>query len=122
MRPMLAFARTTCRPAPWMIFRLMEETGIYPPAAVVKIGDTIPDIEEGRNAGAWAVGVTHTGSTVGCPAAEFAALPAQERFDRIAAASRALLAAGAHDVIPSAAEAPALVDRLNDRLARGDRP
>jgi phosphonoacetaldehyde hydrolase len=110
------------RPAPWMIFRLMEQSGVCPPAAVVKIGDTVPDIEEGRNAGVWTVGVTHTGSAIGCSAVEFAALPAQERFDRIAKASRALLAAGAHDVIPSAAEAPAMVERLNERLARGDRP
>jgi phosphonoacetaldehyde hydrolase len=110
------------RPAPWMIFRLMEETGVYPSAAVVKIGDTVPDIEEGRNAGAWTVGVTHTGSAVGCSAKEFVALPPQERFDRIAAATRALLNAGAHDVIPSAAEAPSLVDRLNERLQRGERP
>jgi phosphonoacetaldehyde hydrolase len=110
------------RPAPWMIFRIMETAGVYPPAAVVKIGDTVPDIEEGRNAGVWTVGVTSTGSAAGCSEAEFADLPAQERFDRIAAASRDLLAAGAHDVIPSAAETPGLVDRLNERLARGERP
>jgi phosphonoacetaldehyde hydrolase len=105
-----------------MIFRIMEETGVCPPAAVVKIGDTVPDIEEGRNAGAWTVGVTHTGSAVGCAANEFAGLPAQERFDRIAAATRTLLSAGAHDVIPSVAEAPALIDRLNEQLRQGERP
>jgi phosphonoacetaldehyde hydrolase len=110
------------RPAPWMIFRLMEKTGTCPPAAVVKIGDTVADIVEGRNAGVWTVGVTHTGSAIGCTVAEFAALPAQGRFDRIAAATRILLNSGAHDVIPSAAEAPALVDRLNERLSRGERP
>ena len=96
----------------------MEATGVYPPAAVVKIGDTVPDIEEGRNAGVWTVGVSHTGSAVGCTADEFATLPDRERFERVAAATRALLAAGAHDVIPSAAEAPALVDRLNERWPR----
>jgi phosphonoacetaldehyde hydrolase len=110
------------RPAPWMIFRIMEATGVCPPAAVVKIGDTAPDIEEGRNAGAWTVGVIDTGSAIGCTADEFAELTAQERFERVAAATRALLAAGAHEIIPSAAEATALVDRLNERLARGDRP
>ncbi len=45
------------RPAPWMIFRVMERLNVYPPAAVVKIGDTIPDIAEGRSAGAWSMGV-----------------------------------------------------------------
>jgi phosphonoacetaldehyde hydrolase len=110
------------RPAPWMIFRIMEATGVFPPHAVVKIGDTVPDIGEGRNAGAWSVGVTHTGSALGCGPDEFAQLPAQLRFDRVAAVTRMLLDAGAHDLITSAAEAPALVDRLNERLARGERP
>src|SRR5262249_44028154 len=49
------------RPYPWMIFRLMEELEVYPPAAVVKIGDTIHDIYEGLNAGAWRVGVLQSG-------------------------------------------------------------
>ncbi len=67
------------RPAPWMIFRIMEATGVFPPAAVVKIGDTVPDIEEGRNAGVWSVGVSNTSSEVGCTEAEFAALADEER-------------------------------------------
>lgn len=110
------------RPAPWMIYRVMEATGVYPPAAVVKVGDTVPDMEEGCNAGAWAVGVTHTGSEVGCTAAEFAALPERERLDRVEAAANKLRAAGAHAVIPSAADVPALLDRLDDRVRRGERP
>src|SRR5205823_3265316 len=59
------------RPAPWMIFRTMEALGVYPPALVVKVGDTVPDIAEGRNAGVWSVGVTRTGSEVGCTEEEF---------------------------------------------------
>jgi phosphonoacetaldehyde hydrolase len=110
------------RPAPWMIFQIMRETGVFPPAAVVKVGDTVPDMEEGRNAGAWAVGVTHTGSDVGCTAAEFAALPERDRLDRVEAAAQKLRAAGAHAVIASAADVPALVDRLGERLRRGERP
>src|SRR5262249_48058679 len=110
------------RPKPWMIFRLMEELDVCPPAAVVKVGDTVPDIEEGRNAGAWSVGVTHTGSEVGCTAEEFAALPDAERRERVAAAGHRLCAAGAHAVLGSAADVPALLDDLNDRLARGERP
>jgi phosphonoacetaldehyde hydrolase len=110
------------RPAPWMLFRVMEATGVFPPAAVVKVGDTVPDIEEGRNAGAWSVGVTHTGSEVGCPAAEFAALPERDRLDRVEAAARKLRAAGAHAVVESAADVPALLDRLADRLRQGERP
>jgi phosphonatase-like hydrolase len=39
------------RPYPHMIHYLMRQTGVTDPAAVVKVGDTPVDIEEGRNAG-----------------------------------------------------------------------
>ena len=93
-----------------------------PGPRAVKVGDTGPDIAEGRNAGAWSVGVTHTGSDVGCTAEEFAALAPEERRERVAVAERMLRAAGAHAVIGSAAGVPALLDELNARLARGERP
>ena len=110
------------RPAPWMVFRIMRETGVYPPAAVVKIGDTVPDIEEGRNAGAWAIGVTHTGSEVGLTAADWARLPAADKQTRADAAKRKLLAAGAHAAIDSVASVPKLLDRLAERLRAGEKP
>ena len=50
------------RPAPWMIYRSMEALGAFPPESVVNIGDTVPDVESGVNAGAWSVGVTRTGN------------------------------------------------------------
>ena len=58
-----------------MIFRIMETLRIYPPRAVVKIGDTVPDIGEGLNAGAVSIGVVSSGSEVGCTHEELAALP-----------------------------------------------
>ncbi len=61
------------RPAPWMIFRNMEQLGIFPPSAVVKVGDTVPDIQAGRNAGVWTVGVTETGSEFGLTQEELGA-------------------------------------------------
>lgn len=39
------------RPAPYMIFRAMERTGITSVAEVLNIGDTVLDIQSGRNAG-----------------------------------------------------------------------
>jgi phosphonoacetaldehyde hydrolase len=110
------------RPAPWMIYRLMELLDVYPPAAVVKVGDTVPDIQEGRNAGVWSVGVTHTGSEVGCTAAELVAMPEPERAERVRIAGRKLLEAGAHEIIPSAADVPKLLNELARRIALGARP
>jgi len=110
------------RPAPWMIFRLMELTGVYPAASVVKIGDTVPDVEEGRNAGVWTIGVTDTGSEIGVTLAKWQAIPKLERTCRAAAAREKLLQAGAHAVIGSVAELPGLVDELENRISRGERP
>ncbi|HPC96356.1 MAG TPA: HAD family hydrolase [Sedimentisphaerales bacterium] len=53
------------RPALWMVFRLMETLNAYPPAAVVKVGDTVADVEEGLNAGVRTVGITRTGNLIG---------------------------------------------------------
>jgi phosphonoacetaldehyde hydrolase len=105
-----------------MIFRLMELTGVYPPSAVVKIGDTVPDIEEGRNAGAWSIGITESGSEVGLTLNEWQALPDVERIRRAAHAGEKLLQAGAHAVIGSVGELPALLDELEKRIAHGERP
>jgi len=110
------------RPAPWMIYRNMEALGVYPPAAVVKVGDTVPDIEEGLAAGVWSVGVARTGSDVGLTAEQLAALPAAERQARIDRARQKLVAAGAHAVIDSIADVPALVREIESRLAAGERP
>ncbi len=101
------------RPAPWMIFRLMEVLDVYPPTAVIKIGDTIADIEDGRNAGVWTVGVTRTGNLVGLTEAELNALAPDEQARRIAAAREQLLAAGAHCVVDSFADLP---DRIATRV------
>jgi len=110
------------RPAPWMIFRAMETFDIYPTAAVVKIGDTIPDVEEGRNAGVWTIGVTRTGSEVGLSEAEAAALPADELNRRMKRAADTLSGAGAHWVVDSVADLPNLLPTIEDAIASGTSP
>jgi phosphonoacetaldehyde hydrolase len=110
------------RPAPWMIFRTMEALGHYPPASVVKVGDTVPDIGEGLAAGAWSVGVLRSSSEVGCTEAEWNALPPSEQVRRLAACRNTLLSAGAHAVVETLAELPALLDDIDQRLSRGEKP
>jgi phosphonoacetaldehyde hydrolase len=95
-----------------MIFRIMEALDVYPPSSVLKIGDTIPDIEEGRAAGAWSIGVLRSSSEVGCTEAEWNLLPASEQAARIGACREKLLAAGAHAVVETLDELPALVREI----------
>ena len=101
------------RPAPWMIFRAMERCGIFPPPAVVAVGDTIADIEAARNAGAWAMGVSATGNMLGLSRAAHDALDPADRATRLARARAAMLAAGAHAVVESVADVPALLATLS---------
>jgi phosphonoacetaldehyde hydrolase len=110
------------RPAPWMIFRIMEALGRFPPASVLKVGDTVPDIGEGLSAGAWSVGVLRNSSEVGCTEEEWDALTITEQIRRLAACREKLLAGGAHAVVETLADLPALVEDLDKRLGRGEKP
>lgn len=110
------------RPAPYMMWRAMEALNVYPAAAVVKVGDTVPDVGEGRNAGAWTVGVVATGSEVGLTEAEWTALTPAEQRERAAPVWQMLLDAGAHFVLDSVADLPRLIPEIEARLVRGERP
>lgn len=110
------------RPAPWMIFRCMEALDVYPPAAVLKIGDTLVDIEDGLNAGCWSAGVIDSSNEVGLSLEELRALTRPELEARRAATAKRYLAAGAHAAVNGLSDLLSLVDGLNARLANGERP
>lgn len=103
------------RPAPWMIFRNMEALGVYPPSAVVKVGDTPSDMAEARNAGAWAIGVLATGSEVGVTEEQWRHAAAAQRTAWLATARNKLLAAGAHDTIDTLEDLPEKIRELEER-------
>ncbi|WP_417735757.1 phosphonoacetaldehyde hydrolase [Rosistilla oblonga] len=103
------------RPAPWMIYRAMERLGVYPPSAVVKVGDTVADIQSGLSAGCWSIGVCDSSSLTGLSVEQFAALTEDQRRDQLAQTAAAFRAAGSHAVIDSIADLPALIDTINAR-------
>jgi phosphonoacetaldehyde hydrolase len=110
------------RPFPWMIYENAVRMKVYPLEAVVKIGDTISDIEEGLNAGTWAVGVTQTGNMIGMSEEQWGAFPRDVQTARLEDARRKLLNAGAHYVIDTLAEIHPILDQIEARLQAGDRP
>ena len=105
------------RPAPWMIFRCMEALNVYPPRAVVKVGDTRTDIEDGVNAGVWSIGVVDSSNEMGLSRYQFAVLADEEKESRRAAIREIFYAAGADGVIDSLHELPELIGELNRLLA-----
>ncbi len=104
------------RPAPWMLARNAQLLEVYPPSLCVKIGDTISDIEEGRNAGMWTIGLTRTGNMIGLDAPAVAALPDNERADLISRAESALYSSGAHFVAEDLAACDAILAHIETLL------
>jgi phosphonoacetaldehyde hydrolase len=110
------------RPEPWMVLQNMMNLGIYPPEAVVKVDDTKPGIDEGLNAGAWAVGLAKTGNEVGLSLAEVNATSPDKLEALLVKARGELARMGAHYVVDSIADLPGVVQDINRRLARGEKP
>ncbi len=110
------------RPLPWMIYENAIRMKVHPLEAIVKIGDTISDIEEGLNAGTWTVGVTRTGNMIALSEKQCQALPQAERAERLENACRILREAGAHYVIDTLADLDSVLDQIEGRLQTGERP
>jgi phosphonoacetaldehyde hydrolase len=110
------------RPFPWMIYENAIRMRICPLEAVVKIGDTISDIEEGLNAGTWSVGVAQTGNMIGITEDQWRRLAQAEQGIRLQGAHRKMLEAGAHYVVNTLAEIDPILNQIEARLEAGDRP
>ncbi len=110
------------RPEPWMCLANAQNLGVYPMEACVKIGDTLPDIDEGLNAGMWTIGLAKTGNEVGLNEQEIAELSADELQRRLDRAYQRMAQSGAHYVVDTVAEILPLIDQIQERLASGERP
>ncbi|MFN8468087.1 MAG: phosphonoacetaldehyde hydrolase [Caldilineaceae bacterium] len=110
------------RPAPWMCYQNAMSLNVFPMAAMVKVGDTLPDIEEGLNAGMWTIGLALSGNMLGLSESAVAALPADELELRRTAICAQFEQAGAHYVVNTVADVPAILDHIEERLAAGEKP
>jgi phosphonoacetaldehyde hydrolase len=110
------------RPYPWMCYQNAIRLGVYPMQAMIKVGDTIPDIEEGLNAGMWVVGVSQTGNLLGMNENEVNAMSSEERQLANQRVAAKLYQAGAHYVIDGIWCLPAILEDIGSRLAHGEQP
>ena len=100
------------RPKPYMIYQNMCELDIASPRSVVKVGDTISDIKEGVNAGAWSVGVILGSNELALTEEEVAVMPAEELKTRMLDVRYRMYAAGADYVIDDMTELPMLIESM----------
>ena len=110
------------RPGPFMALANVLALGIGDVRACVKVDDTVPGIEEGLRAGMWTVGLSLSGNEVGYSVAEFAKADAAEVDARVAVAEAKLKKAGAHYVVRSVADLPAVLGQIAAEMRAGRQP
>jgi phosphonoacetaldehyde hydrolase len=110
------------RPYPWMCYQNAIQMGVYPMHAMVKVGDTLVDIEEGWNAGMWTVGVSLTGNLIGMTEEQVNALPPTERQKARERIESQFYEAGAHFVIEGIWDLLKILDEIESRLTQGEHP
>lgn len=111
------------RPSPKMIFENLKRLNVASPAwQCVKVGDTLADIAEGRNAGCWTVAWNRCGNELGLSEAEAAALDPAELKKRLHEINSRLLKAGADYVVSEPARAFAVFEEIDRRIGAGIRP
>jgi phosphonoacetaldehyde hydrolase len=110
------------RPYPWMCYANALALEAYPLSAMVKIGDTVADIEEGLNAGMWTIGLTMSGNELGLPRDRAESLDATELNTRLEVIADRFRKAGAHYTAHGVWEVLPLIEVIDARLSRGERP
>jgi phosphonoacetaldehyde hydrolase len=95
---------------------------VYPMEAMVKIGDTLPDIEEGLNAGMWTIGVTFSGNEFGLTKHQVSALPPEVLQAKRQQAYEKMYRAGAHYVVDGIWDCMPAIQEIGERLRQGERP
>ncbi len=110
------------RPYPWMCLQNALNLQVFPMESMVKVGDTLPDILEGLNAGMWTIGVAKTGNEMGLTEQEVSALEDELLKKKLEKAYQRMYQSGAHYVVDGISDVPDVLDKINARLARGERP
>ena len=111
------------RPSPHMVFKNLDMLNITPIHSVIKVDDTISGVGEAVNAGCWGVGVTRYSNYMDVDTPEDGEkLSDDEIAKRLAKTKDMLEKAGSHYVIDSIADIEPVVEDVNQRLARGERP
>ena len=111
------------RPRPFMVYRNLDLLDAWPIESVIKVDDTISGVGEGLNAGCWAVGVARYSNYMNINTLdEEATLSELEVLHRLEKTRDILRKAGAHYVIDSLADIEPVIEDVNARLARGEKP
>jgi len=111
------------RPKPFMVYRNLDLMNVNPIQSVVKVDDTVSGVGEALEAGCWGVGIARYSNYMDMDTLEEAgSLPEEEIQRRLIKTRDILQKAGAHYVIDTFDQLVDVVDDINLRLSRGERP
>ena len=110
------------RPGPWMALKNVIDMGVMNVAHCVKVDDAVAGMYEGTNAGMWTVGISVSGNEFGTTYDEYRRMSQEEIDLRKQVAVDKLINAGAHYVIDTVADLPAVIADIERRLNAGEKP
>ncbi len=102
------------RPHAAMLLAAIKQLGVTEPRNVIKVGDTVNDILEGKAAHAISVGVVEGGNLIGLSQGEFDQLTIAEQNELRNKAAEELEAAGADYVVNQLSELIKLIPAINE--------
>ena len=111
------------RPKPFMVYKNLDMLDVHPIQSVVKVDDTVSGVGEALEAGCWGVGIARYSNYMDIDTIAHAeSLSEAEMQRRLAHTREVLRKSGAHYVIDDFNELIEVIDDVNLRLARGERP
>jgi phosphonoacetaldehyde hydrolase len=116
------------RPYWYMVQENMRLADVEDPQEVLKVGDTRGDMQEGKamakvaSSGTWTLGLSATGNYVGKNWEELTRTPGNTLQEEMCSTEKILFKAGADYVAPNINSLPEIIERINERLAAGEKP
>lgn len=111
------------RPEPFMVYKNLDILGISPIQSVVKVDDTIGGVGEGLAAGCWTIGLSRFSNYMDVDSLEHERRLSMDELEERNKKSRDMLQkAGAHYVVDTIADVPAVVEHINKQLRLGIMP
>lgn len=105
------------RPSSQMMEMCSKSLGVANPLAYIKVDDTLPGIEEGKNFGCWTIGVALSGNALGLSLEELRGLPDDDAAKLKEKARLEVQNMNPDYVIDSVSDLLPILDKINLRLA-----
>ena len=112
-----------CRPAPFMVWRNMENFKLYDRRLILKVDDTNGGVGEGLNAGVWTVGLYRYSNYTNINSIKEWKDMSKEDFEKkVKLSKEVLMKSGGHYIADNIKDLPEIIEDINRRIAKGESP